>query len=145
MSRSIQSVCLLSFVSSFAFLTLVSCAHHRDVRPGADGINRVVLRGPDREPIERSAISQANHFCDQTKKTPAFVTETSKYTGSGDEANHKMMRRASEAVTAGGGMVAVFGGNNERNAGRMASGAGVVGGIMTDQEAYTVDMAFKCQ
>lgn len=136
---------LLSFPLLGLALLISACAHHRDVRPGADGINRVMLRGPDREPIERDAISQANHYCDQYKKAPAFVSESSKYTGSGDEGNHKMMRGASKAVTARGGMASVFGGDNERNIGQVATGAGVMGGIMTDQEAYTVDMKFKCQ
>ncbi len=125
-------------------LSLASCAHHRDVRAGADGVHRVVLRGPDRAPLEESAISQANHYCDQFKKSPGFVSEDSKYTGKGDEENHKMVRGATKAVTAGGGMMSVFGGQNERNAGNVAVGAGVMGGIMTDQEAYTVDMRFKC-
>lgn len=126
-------------------LLAVGCAHHRDVRPGAEGVNRVVIRGPDRGPLERDAISQAEHYCEQFKKTPAFTSDDTKFTGSGSEETHKTMRGVSKAVTAGGGMVSVFGGDTERNTGRVATGAGVVGGMLTDQEAYTVDMRFKCQ
>ena len=138
-----------SFLSSLvlASLTLIAvgCAHHRDVRPGAEGVNRIVIRGPDRGPLERDAIEQAENYCEQFKKHPAFTEENSKFTGSGSEDSHKTMRGVSKAVTAGGGMVSVFGGDSERNTGRMATGAGVVGGMLTDQEAYTVDMRFKCQ
>jgi hypothetical protein len=68
-----------------ASLFTVGCAHHRDVRPGAEGIHRVVLSSDNDDDAERDAISQAETFCEKRGKSPAFVNEEKKYTGSMDE------------------------------------------------------------
>lgn len=129
-----------------ALLLLASCAHHRDVRPSADGIHRVVTRGPDKDEVERDAISQANHYCsERNKQSAAFVSEGTQYTGSMSESAHKTTRNASKAATVVGSGMGVFGGQNEANAGAVVGGAGVVGNIMTGGDAYTTEMRFKCQ
>ena len=46
-------------------LLLSACAHHRDVRPSADGIHKVVVRAEDTDEGSRDAIKQANHFCEE--------------------------------------------------------------------------------
>ena len=127
-------------------LILSACAHHRDVRPSADGVHRVVTRGPEKDDVERDAISQANHYCSEVRKSSAaFVSEGTKYTGSMDESTHKTARNASKAATVVGSGMSVLGGQNESNAGGLIGGAGVVGGIMTGGDAYTTEMKFKCQ
>ena len=55
-------------ISSLLLLLLIGCAHHRDVRPGADGVHRVILVTSDTADASRSAISQANHFCKERGK-----------------------------------------------------------------------------
>jgi hypothetical protein len=140
-----MSRAFLSILALISLALMIGCAHHRDVRPGADGIHRVVTRGPEKEDVERDAISQANHYCGQFEKSAAFVKEETKYTGSMDEDTHNTLRTASKAAAAVGGSMQVFGGGNERNAGQVATGGGMAGGIMTGGDAYTSDMRFKCQ
>lgn len=130
----------------FVLLFLAACAHHRDVRPGADGLHRVLTRGPDKDEVERDAIAQANHFCsERNNKSAAFVSEGTQYTGSMSESTHKTTRNASKAATVVGSGMGIFGGQNEANAGAVVGGAGVVGNIMTGGDAYTTEMKFKCQ
>ena len=75
------------------------CAHHRDVRPGVDGIHRVSVRAVEKEAAERSAISQANDYCETMKRHAFFVSENSKYTGTMDENTRDTLRKASKAAT----------------------------------------------
>lgn len=122
---------------------LGACAHHRDVRPGVDGINRVVIQTDDTEEGARNAISQANHFCKEQNKYAAFVNEDKKYTGDLDEKTYRNAKRASKAATAVGGAVYVFGGQTEKTLGGLAG----IGGATADQvlgKGYTVEMKFKC-
>lgn len=127
-------------------LVLAACAHHRDVRPGANGIHKVVTRGPDKDAVERDAISQAQNYCETMKLNAAFVDDTgAKYTGDMDESTHKVLRKASKAAQVLGPGMTVLGGRNESNAGQVMTGGGVVGGIMTGGDAYTATMTFKCQ
>jgi len=134
---------VLMFVFSLALLT--SCASHEHVRAGADGIHRVVIRAEDKVSAERQALSEAESFCDQYKKMPAFVSEETKYTGSMDEKTHKNIKRVSDMAGVGGGMMAVFGGEKESNVGKGLMGAGAVGNASLDGDAYTSEMKFKCQ
>lgn len=137
-----KSVLALSVALSALFLS--ACAHHRDVRAGADGINRVVVKTEDTEEGSRNAISQANHFCEQFKKTPAFINEDSKYTGDMDEKDYKTGKKVAKVAKMVGGAAWVFGGKNERNLG----GIGALGGSVGDAvlgKGYTVEMRFKCQ
>lgn len=130
---------------AFAALSLTACAHHRDVRAGADGINRVIVRGPEQEPLERSALSQANHYCEKRNLAPVFLQEEAQYTGSMNEGTHKALRTASKAASVVGASLGVFGGKNEQTAGAVVAGGGLIGGVVTGGNAYTVDMRFRCQ
>src|ERR1043165_7129111 len=85
------------------FLFLVSCAHHEDVRPGANGVHRVIVRGADKAAVEHSAIEQAGYYCKESKKKSVITEESVKYTGSMDENTHNTIRRASKAVGVIGG------------------------------------------
>ncbi len=133
-------------VSAFLSFILVGCAHHRDVRAGADGINRVLVHGEEKDQAEQSAISQASHYCEEVQhKSPVFISEGTAYNGSMDESTRTNVRNASKAAGAVGSGMQVFGGKNEKNVGWGLMGAGTAGDIMTSDNAYTADMKFRCQ
>ncbi|WP_374030411.1 hypothetical protein [Bdellovibrio bacteriovorus] len=70
-----------------ATIFTAACAHHPDVRAGADGIHRVVIASEDTDQGSREAIRQANSFCKERNQTAAFINESSKYNGDYDEKN----------------------------------------------------------
>lgn len=137
----------MKFISLSIVIVLFAfgCAHHRDVRPGADGINRVVIisegnngEGP------RAALAQAEHYCKEFQKMPGIVTEKTTYTGTVDEDTYNNGKAVSRVLKTVGGATSVFGGKNERNAG----GVGVLAGVGTDAalgNGYTTEIKFKCQ
>lgn len=133
--------CILLLTLAF----IASCASHEHVRPGADGIHRVIIRGEEKEEVERQAMSEANDFCDQYKKVAAYVGEETKYTGSVDESTHKTIKKASQAAMVGGSLMGMAGGKKESNVGAGLFGLGAVGSATLDKDAYTADMKFKCQ
>lgn len=127
-----------------AFVTF-GCAHHRDVRPGADGIHRVVVRDSESESAERSAISQAEHFCQQYEKQYGIVNEKeTQYTGEMDESTRKTLKKASTAATVLGGGASVLGRNGVRTGGNVVGAAGTVGMIMTSGDDYIAEIRFRC-
>lgn len=131
---------LMTIILSFIF---VSCAHHKDVRPGVDGINRVVVHSTGDEG-QRNALSQAEDFCKELGKRPGIIEEKTSYTGKVDEETYNNGKAVSSVLKTVGGMTTVFGGKNERNAG----GVGVLVGAGTDAalgNGYTTEMTFKCQ
>lgn len=133
---------LAPFTLAAAMLSFASCAHHRDVRPGADGVHHVIVREPTKESAERHAISQANHYCEQSNRTAAFMNESTQYTGTMDESTRDTLRKASTAATILGGTSAHARRHGEPN---VLGTAGTIGSIMTNGDDYTADMKFKCQ
>lgn len=127
-----------------SLLIIAGCAHHRDVRPGADGVHRVQVQAEDTEHGSRDAIAQANHYCEEKKKEAVFIQEDKKYTGDMDEETYKTGKTIAKVAKGVGAGVFVLGGRNERKAG---SAAGIGGGIGDSVlgNGYTVDMKFKCQ
>jgi hypothetical protein len=131
-------------VITLGLLFITGCAHHKDVRPGADGIHRVVIQTEGDESQKRDAIDQANHFCKQQNKYAAFVEEKQQYSGTMKESDYKNAKVASKVLSTVGGGAYVFGGKRESNAG----GVGILAGQAVDAatgKAYTVEMRFKCQ
>ncbi len=125
-------------------LLLVSCGHHRDVRPGASGLHRVMVRSEEKETGEQEAIQQANHYCEEYEKRAAFVSERTHYSGDVDEETYKRGKALSRFVKTAGSGAYIYGGKKERNAG----GVGAVGGTALDSglgKGYTTDMSFRCQ
>lgn len=136
MKKFLFTILALGFVAG--------CAHHRDVRPGVDGIHRVVIQTEGDESQKRDAIDQANHFCKEQNKYAAFISENQTYTGKVDEKTYNNGKAASKVLKTVGSGAYVFGGQNEKNAG----GVGVLAGQATDSvlgKGYTVEMQFKCQ
>ncbi len=135
----------LKIVFSLALpLIVISCAHHRDVRPGTNGMNRVVVQAEDNEEGTRNAISQANHYCKQFDKYAAFESENKKYTGDMKEEDYKRGKTIAKVAQAAGGAAFVFGGRRESTAGGIVG----LGGGIADQamgKGYTVEMKFRCQ
>ncbi len=130
-------------VLTLGFLVLASCAHHRDVRAGADGVHRILVTNEDKEGGARDAISQANHFCEQRGLSAAFINEDAKYTGSMDEKNYKTAKTASKAAQIIGGTVYGLGGTKESPIGGLVG----LGGAVADSalgKGYSVEMKFKC-
>jgi hypothetical protein len=123
---------------------LSSCAHHDDVRPGVDGVHRVIIQTDDKEAGSREAIEQANDFCKEQHKYAAFVEEQQKYTGDMDEKSYRKAKTVAKVANAAGGAVWVFGGKSESNAGGIVG----LGGAIADKaigKGYTVDMKFVCK
>ena len=127
-----------------ALMFVFGCAHHRDVRPGADGIHRVVIATDDPDNGTRQAISEANHYCKEKDKEAAFLDEKSAYKGDLDEKDYKNYKRATTVAKTVGGAVWVFGGQTERTLGGLA-GIGGAAGDAALGNGYTVEMRFKCQ
>lgn len=135
---------LMAGLSLLAVFSLVGCAHHRDVRPGADGIHRVELKHEDPDEGARNAISQANHYCKEFDKHAAFLQEDKKYTGTMAESDYHKAKTASKVAQGVGSAAYVFGGRNESAIGGiMGLGGSIARGAIG--EGYTVDMRFKCQ
>ena len=131
------------FCLSVAALTTAGCAHHRDVRAGADGIHRVVISTDDADEGSRQAISQANHFCEQRGLSPAFVNEEAKYKGDMEESTYKNAKKATTAAKILGGTTYALGGKRESSLGGLVGLGGVVGdGVLG--KGYSVEMKFKC-
>ncbi len=134
---------LIVLLSLGAVLFTAACAHHPDVRPGADGIHRVVITSEDSERGSREAIRQANSFCKERNLSAAFINENSQYTGDMDEKNYKMAKRASKAAKILGGTTYVLGGRNESNIGGVVGlGGAVADGVIG--KGYNVEMKFRC-
>ena len=132
------------FVLIIGFALMSACAHHRDVRPGSDGIHRVVVMTDDKEEGAQGAIRQANHFCEERKQSAAFLNEEQKYTGDIDEKDYQTGKKISTVAKTVGGAVWAFGGKNESAAGGLVG----LGGVAADKalgKGYTVEMRFKCQ
>lgn len=125
-------------------LLVTACAHHRDVRPGADGINRVVIQTADSEEGARSAISQANNYCEESNRKAAFINEDQKYTGDMDEQDYKNVQKISKVAKTVGGAVWALGGKQESNVGGIV-GLGGAAGDAAIGKGYTIEMKFKCQ
>lgn len=129
----------------FALLvSAVACAHHKNVRPGVEGVHRVVIQTDDVDAATEDCIEQANHYCKQKKMEAAFINEDKKYTGDMDEKDYKNAKRVTTVAKTVGGAVWVFGGKNESTLGGLA-GLGGVAGDAALGKPYTVEMRFKCQ
>jgi hypothetical protein len=133
-----------SIVAIFLTLLVAGCAHHRDVRAGADGVHRVVVQTDNQEEGAQNAIAQANHFCEQRNLSAAFIDEKKDYTGDMKESDYKKAKTTAKVVQAAGGAAWVFGGKRESTVGGIA---GIGGGIADHAlgNAYNVEMRFKCQ
>ena len=94
--------------------------------------------------LQREALSQANHYCEQKKKEAAVVSEGTQYTGSMDESTYRTSKTAAKVAKGVGSAAWVFGGKNESTAGGIVGlGGGIADGAIGT--GYTYEMKFKCQ
>lgn len=124
-------------------LMAAGCAHHRDVRVGAEGVHRVQVNAETEEEGAREAMAQAKHYCEEKGKEAAIVEENKKYTGDMKEEDYKTMKTASKAAQIVGGSAYVFGGKKESSAGGIVGLGGAVASQVAG-EGYTVELKFKC-
>lgn len=139
MKLSLVNQTILTF-----FLILGACAHHRDVRPGEDGLNKVVLMTQQKDFDGRDALSQAESYCETLKKRPVVVSETNQYVGSMDESTYNNVHTGAKVAQTVGAVGHVFGGEKESNVGGVVG----LGGIATQGaigNGYRYEMKFKCQ
>lgn len=131
-------------VASLATLLLASCAHHRDVRPGEDGLNKVILNTEDKDEGYRNAMSQAEDYCKQANQRPFIVTEGSKYQGNMDESSYNAGKTASKVAQAVGGAVWTLGGKTESTVGGITGlGGSVARGALGNGYQYVLN--FRCR
>ncbi len=134
----------MKYFYCLVLLSLISCAHHEDVRPMADGNHIVKIIGEDKTAITREAMDQANHFCKETKKYAAVIKEETKYIGSGSEEDYVRNKNITNAVSAVGGSAAVFGGKKEKELG----GIGLIGGQAANAylgNGFQTTITFVCK
>ncbi|MBX2986885.1 MAG: hypothetical protein KF802_03220 [Bdellovibrionaceae bacterium] len=132
------------FLFVLAVLSLSACAHHRDVRPGPNGLNRVLVKTDNTDEGSRDAIAQANHYCDQFGKHAVFMEEKQSYTGTMKESDYRKAKTAAKVAQGVGGAAWVFGGQKESNVGGIVGlGGGIADGALGN--GYAVDMQFRCQ
>lgn len=129
-----------------AVMFIVSCAHHKDVRPNASGLHFIKIATEDKASGYRDASKQANHFCSEEKagKKAYIVKEQYEYVGDMKEENYKTVKTASKVAKGVGGAAWVFGGKKESDAGGIVG----LGGGVADQVAgkgYAYAMQFQCK
>ncbi len=131
--KNLFAIVLLSSV-------LISCSHHKDVRAGAEGVHRVLVRGNEKSGAERKAIKEANHFCDNERNgtRAVFLNQQTQYTGSMDEDTRNTIKQASTAAM-------VVGNSMGDGHGSVLGHAGTAGFIMTHGDDYEAEMKFKCE
>ncbi len=138
--KSLNRFVALLAVSIIGF----GCAHHRDVRPGANGDHKVVLNQEDKEEGYRDAMSQAEDYCQQFHKAPVIVNEGTKYQGNMDEGTYQKAKTASKVAQAAGGAIWTLGGQTESTVGGVAGlGGSVARGALGN--GYRYELVFRCQ
>ena len=129
-----------------SLILLNACAHHRDVRPGAEGIHTVKVKGENGEDSAREAMSQANHFCDKRDQYAAVVTENTKYAGKNmSEKTYNKAKMASKVVAGLGSAAFVFGKRDKTQRRGMIAGAGAGVANEVIGEGYQTVITFRCK
>lgn len=132
------------FTTIIPLFFLISCAHHRDVRPNASGEHLVSFKTDRKNEGHQNAIRQANHFCEQEQKRAYIVKEESKYTGSIKESEYENRKTAAKIVKGVGSGAWVVGGKKESSLGGLAA----LGGQVADEaigKGYLYRMTFQCK
>ena len=100
-------------------MLLSGCAtnHRKDVRPGLDGLHRVIIPTDDIAEASREAVIQAENYCQEITKSAYFFNDDSKMKTANRTTNNTMTSGKTELTE---------------------DGADSTG------KKYTVDMMFKC-
>lgn len=126
-------------------ILLVSCAHHKDVRPSADGTHKVIFQFENNNGAYQQAKSQADDYCEKEESKKAYIgKELYQYTGDIDEETYKQAKMASKVAQGVGGAGVVLGGKKEKNAGAVVSvGGSIARGVLGDGYKYTMEFVCK--
>ena len=141
---SLKVVKISPFVLALSLFLSMSCAHHRDVRPGDDGIHKVILNVNTRDEGFRAGMREARHYCGQWQKEAIVVAESTNYTGNGDEESYNRNKKIAKGASVVGGATWIFGGKTESAIGGVVG----LGGLAADQiigQGYKYAMKFKCK
>jgi hypothetical protein len=109
-----------------AVLSLTSCVsgERKDVRPGLDGLHRVIIRTDDITEGSREAVTQADFYCQEINKSAFFFNDESKSKGANKAtANTTPAAPAAKAPAGDGG---------DEDA------------PSSEEKRFVVDMLFKC-
>ena len=135
----------MKFLLLGLLLIVASCAHHRDVRPAANGKHAVMLNTEDKQQGFGLAKPQAEHYCEENGNKKAFFgKENYKYMGSMDEGSYNTSKRASKIAKGVGAAGMILGGKREQSAGGLLG----VGGAVADEalgKGYAYTLAFTCR
>lgn len=132
-------------VSIFALAFLfISCAHHRDVRPGEDGVHKVIVNVESKDQGPGLAMPQADHYCEKLGKSPVYLDEKVNYQGSMTEENYNKTKSIGNVASAVGTAGYIFGGEKESSAGGLVALGGVAAKAATGL-GYKFEMRFKCK
>jgi hypothetical protein len=132
------------FITLALIALLSSCAHHKDVRAGVNGVHTVKVVVEEKSAGSRNALMQANHFCEQRQLSAAVISEEAKYTGDMDEKTYKTVKTASRAAEIiGGSTYALSKKKSKKNIGSVL-GVGAAVADATAGKGYTIIMKFKC-
>ncbi len=134
-----KKLLFVSLVSGF----LISCAHHKDVRPSGDGVHRVSVQTDDKGVGGQEAMKQAEHYCNERNQSAVIVEENQKYNGSMDEKTYNTAKTVSKVAQGVGSAAWVVGGKKESEAGGVVGLGGAVAGSALG-DGYNVEMKFKC-
>ena len=112
------------------FISLSSCvtSNRQDVRPGIDGLHRVIIRVDDITEGSREAVKQADAYCMEINKQAFFFNDEGKGKGA-----PKPAANAPTANPAAGKAAAPAAGGEDSEASSVSA-----------EKKYTVDMLFKC-
>jgi hypothetical protein len=62
------------YLNLLILLSVFGCTSTKDVRPGADGIHKVMIRGEEGDLTEEEAYAQAEKYCSQQNKKIFVMT-----------------------------------------------------------------------
>lgn len=121
----------MKIITLITALGLSSCvtSNRQDVRPGIDGLHRVIIRVDDITEGSREAVKQADSYCAEINKQAFFFNDEGK-----GKAAPKPAANAPTANPAAGKAAAAPSGDED---------GGEASSVSTEKK-YTVDMLFKC-
>lgn len=116
-----------------------------DVRPGADGINSVLIITDDKATGQRSALRQAKRWCKKVDQTFVVHEEIVSFVCDMDEADYVRAKQLAAAAQAAGSVTSANA-EEESNAETVgdilqASGAAAEAAL---GECYEIELLFEC-
>ena len=123
-----------TYLSLIVMMTLISCAHYPDVRPGKKEHKVVAYHESETESYQY-AMAQAKDFCDDVYdgKRPIITAEQTKFTGEDREGYEK-----ARLVKGVAGSLGAFGTGKIQKAGQVVGSADI-------GKPYETTILFECK